>query len=243
LKDAKLPLEPGIKMDTLPEDATAFGIDSDKELCLGFMDNAYCIAPGATVLQSVHDDWLYRLFTAAKRNWDMDVEGTDPADLISDTGELSWNPADGFFTINTDRTQGAVGFIGGKDISLNNLDIAVQTNHCSVLITSVDDKPISESRRLLITAVARSENTDQFRTADRTTVPPEGRGHAPVLVEPVAGNVTISTDIPCIHANVKPLDAAGKPKGEISVDLEQGKLNFGLGKQHSTVYYAIELVE
>jgi len=74
----------------------------------------------------------------------------------SDTGELQRNWNEGTFTINTPQTQAAMGWIGGKQISLNDVRIAVVTLNAAVAVQSLSDRPISESPAILISLGARS---------------------------------------------------------------------------------------
>jgi hypothetical protein len=203
------------------------------------MDDRYCVAPGAFALGAADEAWFYRLFTAAMRRWglrrdDQSQVGT----LVSDTAELAWNSGDGVLTVNTPRTQAAVGFLGGRRIKLANVEIASRTPHCAITLTSLDGQPIGQSKRLLLTAVARAENTGQFwEDSSRRTVPAEGRGRAPVLVEPVEADVTIICDL--AHAVCRALDASGAPKGAVPVAPGSRGFVLKLGKPHATVFYAI----
>lgn len=99
-------------------------------------------------------------------------------EAVSDNRELTRNWDQGTFTINTPRTQAAMGWIGGKSISLPEVDIAVTTGNAVVAVQSLDGNPISESGHLMISVAARSV----------TAV-----GNAlPYYSEPVEGTVRIS---------------------------------------------------
>jgi hypothetical protein len=67
----------------------------------------------------------------------------------------------------------------------------VSPDFAAVTVTALDGKPIDQSAAVLVTACGRVENTDMKFSADRRTV---GRnwGTAPVRVEPIDGNLTIS---------------------------------------------------
>ena len=90
---------------------------------------------------------------------------TDPAQrfinqnqnyIQSDTGELYRNWEAGYHTINTEKTQAAVGNIGGRTILLSDVEIDIRTPQAAIVVTSLDGQPIRESQRILITAVARA---------------------------------------------------------------------------------------
>ena len=100
----------------------------------------------------------------------------DATQAVSDTGELtrSWN--DGVFKINTPRTRAALGWIGGKTISLPDVDFNVVTRNASIAVQSLDDVPVGGSTHLLVSIGTRSQpqpNNKAYR------------------VEPAAGTVSI----------------------------------------------------
>src|SRR5262249_8680100 len=98
-------------------------------------------------------------------------------EAISDTGELKRNWADGIYTIDTPRSQAAMGWIGGKDISLSDVGIAGATRNATVAVQSLDGKPIAEARTILISLGARS-------------VPSPGN-KLPFHSEPVTGQLAV----------------------------------------------------
>jgi len=75
---------------------------------------------------------------------------------VSDTGELRRNWEQGIYTINTPRTQAAMGWIGGQQISLADVEISSNTKNATVAVQSLDDKSIRMSRSLMISLCARS---------------------------------------------------------------------------------------
>ncbi len=74
----------------------------------------------------------------------------------SDSHELRRNWDEGTFTIDTPRTQAAMGWIGGKSISLPDVEIAVTTRNAVIAVQSLDGHPIGQSRSILISIGARS---------------------------------------------------------------------------------------
>ena len=95
----------------------------------------------------------------------------------SDTGELRRNWQEGFFTIDTPRTQAAMGWIGGRQIRLSSIEVSSSLPNATVAVQSLDHKPISESRKILISLGARSL--------------PTSTGELPFRSEPVAGRLVI----------------------------------------------------
>lgn len=80
----------------------------------------------------------------------------EASEAISDTGELRRNWEQGIYTINTPRTQAAMGWLGGQKISLPNFELTAITRNATVVVQSLDEKPIATSSRLMISLGARS---------------------------------------------------------------------------------------
>ena len=95
----------------------------------------------------------------------------------SDTGQLTRNWAWGSQAIDTDQTQAVHGWIGGRSIALKHVTFQITTPKAAVAVSSLDSKPVPESNRLLITAVAR--------------VVASPGGTMPLLSEPVRGQLSV----------------------------------------------------
>ncbi len=68
------------------------------------------------------------------------------ATFVSDTGQLAWHHGQkrqGFVTIETDRSQAVIGFVQHADKPLKNLAATVENEFCSIILTSLEDKPIA----------------------------------------------------------------------------------------------------
>lgn len=103
-----------------------------------------------------------------------------PADATqarSDTGELAHDWESGVYTIVTPRTRAAMGWLGGRSISLPGVELKFETPSVAVAVQSLDGRPVGESAELLVSVATRSV--------------PQGRNRAPFLVEPVEGSMTI----------------------------------------------------
>jgi hypothetical protein len=136
----------------------------------------------------------YRQFAEAARRWGLlkfdDFRGLEKK-YTSDTGQLSLDCGRGLFRVDTPRSQGAVGKLAEAGaIELPAVSIRSTAPFAAVLVTSLDDVPLAQSRRVLVTAVARAENTGQAFTNGKRSVP--SRGALPVLAEPVAGRLQLS---------------------------------------------------
>lgn len=96
---------------------------------------------------------------------------------ISDTGELRRDWGQGTYTIDTPRSQAAMGWIGGEEIRLADVSIAVTTRNATVAVQSLDQANIREAHSILISLGARSV--------------PESGNRMPYHSEPVVGRLTI----------------------------------------------------
>jgi hypothetical protein len=101
---------------------------------------------------------------------------SNAGEAVSDTGELRRNWEEGTNAIDTPRTQAAMGWIGGKTISLSDVDVDVTTRNATVAVQSLDNDPIKTSAALMISLGARSVPDASYTT---------------FRSEPVVGHLTI----------------------------------------------------
>jgi hypothetical protein len=151
--------------------------------------------------------------------------------FVSDTSELAWqggkNSRDGFMKIDSPRTQAVIGFTKEQAVALKDVTIKTQNPYAVIYVTSLDDLPISTSKRLLVTTIAKARNTD-MKLVMGTLI---NRGNAPILMEPVVCDLTFKrAGTPKVHV----LDHDGIRMGET---LGSTKLNGGATK---TINYEIE---
>ena len=161
---------------------------------------------------------------------------------MSDTGELTWLNADrkqGLVTIETGRTEGLIGFVKASARPLAHMTAEVQNHFCSVLLTSLDGKPIASSSQLLLAATARTTNTGLAWKQDHQTIADWGTG--PVVTEPVTGKVTLRGLVGARRIGVQALSAVGAPiDGEVPVDESAGQWSIRVGSPMTT-WYRIEV--
>ena len=92
----------------------------------------------------------------------LDWEEGTRREFASDNGQLAWDQDHGQFTLLSPSCCAAAGFIGGKNLMLADLMLDIGTpRFAAVSLTALDGSSIAESRRLLLTTIARCENTDQ----------------------------------------------------------------------------------
>lgn len=111
-----------------------------------------------------------------------DMIPPDQFEVRSDTGELARDWKRGIHVVDTTKTQSVSGWIGGEDLKTTDARFQFQTKKAVVALSSVDDEPLSKSRFVLITTVARALSD------------PEGR--SPFLSEPTRGTITLKTEAP-----------------------------------------------
>jgi len=71
--------------------------------------------------------------------------------IRSITGELVWDYGTGFAAVNTPKVQGVAGFLARKGpLEFGDVRIEMKNEYGTVMIIAMDDRPISESRKLLI---------------------------------------------------------------------------------------------
>lgn len=98
--------------------------------------------------------------------------------VVSDTDELRRDWVKGIQTVNTARSQIAAGAIGGETIQLANVSFDIRTPQAVAAVQSLEDRPISRSRRILISLMARAR--------------PDEANPAHFLTEPVTGTLSIA---------------------------------------------------
>ncbi len=108
------------------------------------------------------------------------------------TGEIRWDYGAGVVTVNTPRAQGATGFLNKAGrIELDDVVIESDNEYSSILVVSLDDKPLSSSESILIQA-GTEDKPSGFRTWQNNglhTV--KKRGGYPLNVRNVDAAVTL----------------------------------------------------
>tara|TARA_R110002096_G_scaffold416576_2_gene619437 strand:+ start:278312 stop:280900 length:2589 start_codon:yes stop_codon:yes gene_type:complete len=97
--------------------------------------------------------------------------------VTSDTGELNRNWGLGIYTINTPKSQVVMGWIGDREISLDNITVTMENNNSIVAVQSLDETEIAGSEKILISFATRSD-------------PSEGN-MPPFLSEPLKGKLQV----------------------------------------------------
>jgi hypothetical protein len=153
--------------------------------------------------------------------------------IVSATGQLKWNVAQRYVTIDTDGTKGLVGFAPGEAITLGNVHIVSKSPYASILLTAADPKTtLATCKTALLSALARSCNTGF------TVFGPEQKvstnGTPPILLEPVKATISIAGRR---VKSVNVLDADGRRTGA-TILVHEGTLTIDTARDKS-IYYEL----
>jgi hypothetical protein len=140
--------------------------------------------------------------------------------------------------VRTERAAAVVGFVGGSKFDAGALHLAVEPfgrDFASLHAFALDDQPLRESRRILLTVVGRAGN--QGTTWNRThTSLGQQWGHGPTIAEQVPATVTLdgATD-----RKVYALAPDGSRRREVATVRHGDGLRFAVGADDRTLHYEI----
>lgn len=191
----------------------------------------------------------------AKNEWPLNT-GKTPAELyaeavkrlginagkdyvVSDTGELIRCSDPALMLVDTPKSQFATGTLSslGTDPrrKLSAFDITSSMPFATLTFTSLDNRPLKESKRILCCAVGNSANAKARIDAKGYFEPAEG----PVLTEPFHA-VIASPAVPDAPLTVYKLDPdTGRRVGELVVEVRDGKETFAIDENAKTMYFEL----
>ncbi|MEX2093127.1 MAG: hypothetical protein WD971_10645 [Pirellulales bacterium] len=158
--------------------------------------------------------------------------------IRSATGELEWDYGHERIIVRTAKTQAIVGKTGdgksgGRAIELPDVAATFKTPFVSVIFTPLDDRPLKESKQILITALARDAQSGAKYNGDGTRL--EAVGTAPLMLEPVQATLRLAGAKP---RSVVPCDHYGVPMSGKRVEIaENGE--FQIDGTHRAYYYDV----
>ena len=163
--------------------------------------------------------------------WDEDARRIESA-----TGELVWDYGERHIEVRAPKIQGVIGFAAGDTLDLGDLTVTVDTPFVSLLAVSFDDLPLTESSKILVSALAQDKQTAAVYegVGDETVL--TTLGGPPLLMEPVQATLAFDGE-PFIRAEA--LDQHGRR-------VEGGALEAGddgtyrIDGRHRTFYYLFE---
>ncbi|MDR3710506.1 MAG: hypothetical protein P4L33_19575 [Capsulimonadaceae bacterium] len=132
----------------------------------------------------------------------------------------------------------ATGFVGGQTINMGPATITFPSfgnNFASLMLVSLDAKPLAVSSRLLLAITGKAENLDMVWNADRTSVSNHW-GHGPVQAEGVPATLVIANTA---LRRVWALDSTGARTTEAPVTIKNGRATFDIAPSYHTVWYEI----
>jgi hypothetical protein len=154
--------------------------------------------------------------------------------IQSNTGQLTWGTSgQGFFTVNTAGTKAVVGFTGGKEQTLGDVKIRLDSPFASLFLTALGrGEDLTTGKQALLTVLARQSNTGfTYFTPDNRVLK---NGGPPILLEPVKATITIAGR-PIEAVNV--LDHDGRRTGR-TLPVKDGRFTLD-GAKDKTLYYEV----
>ena len=112
----------------------------------------------------------------------------------SGTGELAWDYGRGLVTVDTPQAQGATGFLSKAGaIRLGAISIQSGMEYGSVVVVSLDDRPLKTSRKMLVQVMSEEQNNGWSApgTGKRAIA---DAGGAPVVVRNLGGTVSMERE-------------------------------------------------
>jgi Cellulase (glycosyl hydrolase family 5) len=141
--------------------------------------------------------------------------------VLSDTGELKRNWVKGIHTINTEKSQVISGWVGGENIKLGDVTFNIDTKKAVVAVQSLEDNPISKSKDIFITAMARSQPDNS---------------NATFLSEPVVGTVEVKAPK---GLRLYPITSVGAKASPVATKYQDGKYIVDLAINQNTHWYKL----
>jgi hypothetical protein len=128
----------------------------------------------------------------------------------STTGELAWDYSRGLVTIDAPAAQGATGFLAKRGtIELTDLAITSPIQYGSILLVSMDGRPIASSQRMLLQVMSEDNNTG-WSAPGKGVRPIVEVGGPPIVVKEFSGTVSLrGREAPAL--SVQALDFNGYP--------------------------------
>jgi hypothetical protein len=210
--------------DALKQDATKGGYDA-KTL----------IVEGGTPLEAFGIGRVTLAFNGGKteqadfsKYWD-----TKNKIVRSATGELQWDYGRELVTVLAAKTQAILGKPGSEAIALPAVQATIKTPFVSLIFTALDDAPLAQSKRVLITALAQDKQTGARYNADGSRL--DAAGTAPLLLEPVQAVIKFSGTRP---QKVTPCDHYGVPMTQQVAVGADG--TFAIDGRYRAYYYLVE---
>jgi hypothetical protein len=142
------------------------------------------------------------------------------------------------WVIGDREVAGVVGFLGDATIDAGALRVSCKRfgrDFAAVTAFSLDAQPLTESKRILVTIVARAQNQGIVWNDDRTSVGANW-GHGPPIVERVPATITIAGAAGSVVHALAPDGARAR---RVPSKNSGGDLTFSVGAKDATIHYEI----
>ncbi len=145
------------------------------------------------------------------------------------------------YTADSPYSKVMAGQMSGRTVELPSWIVQVSAsanNFAAMMLTALDNKPMDQTRSILLTVVDKAENSGMGWNKARNSVGDQW-GTGPVNVEGVTAAVTIHTvrTAPIVYA----LSETGKRLNKIDSKLHASSLTFNISPADRTVWYEIDM--
>ena len=214
----------------------------EKEIPVRLSENVWCGVPEllGKLKGDVSDVWRCRAACRLSGSGEAALDGgtaQGPSAIRSDTGEIAFDRAvkgAESLQVNAPAARLLIGYVGGREFQVGDVRLNVGKgtlrDYADISLVALDGMPVADSRKLLLTAVARVENKGQEWDAKRTFVANDW-GEGPTVAEPVPLTVTL----PGSGWRARALNGTGQPVAEVA--MAQSQLTTAAA--HATLWYLI----
>ena len=186
--------------------------------------------------------------------------GINGDSVVSETGEMRHDWGRMLFIVDSPRTQGFSGFPKSDEmLQFKGISIKTRSPFATIVMSSLDDRPLDESKRMLLSAVARVENNKDEYVYDVTATAANGMKYgesftithkssplmnpevqpqddAMLLVEPVYASIRLAAKRLCITPLAPDMTPLTTPS---TVDASDGFATVAIGMQ-KTIWFIVE---
>lgn len=150
--------------------------------------------------------------------------------------QIVWERDNSLIKVTTDKSNLVTGNTKNVSYESDAMTISIKNDISTITLVSLDDKKLSESGHMLLTAAAREKNTgmtfDENNSGHMLT-----KGNAPILTEAVNASVTIKTNS---DIAVFALDSSGRKAQAVETTRTSGGYTFKPNGKYKTLYYEIQ---
>jgi hypothetical protein len=152
-------------------------------------------------------------------------------------GELVHDAQHGSLVVNTPRSQAFAGFKPRTKPTLTNVELELDSPFAVVIVTALDDQPLTSSKRILVSALGNAVNSGMTLAPGRNRL--VNAGTSPVLVEPIAGKLSLRGLTADKQRKVHALGPNGERDHAVGAVETTDGLSFRLSAEHRAMHYEI----